>query len=302
MFYTVFQETGYCDGYDDAKTFVDQCDPENAEPFRFCSNWRTFLGVYTMLLGEVDGADFETSTFGLFLFVIFVFLVVILLANVLIALVTDSYSVIRNQRAAIEFCRNRLDFIVEMDVIRTGIFTRFGIGKDENNSSKDVIHASTSNSHASALWKSILDVFDKDLNRMQIWSVAFLCLTLVRIAIIFMVIPMWIVLGILTAGCIWPIQWRKKIWEQKVTTRSNSSLAKTEHQIHELIVLKDDIVDLRQEVATKLAQNQEMVVQLKSDLASLKTDVTSELRDIRQVLSTLFEAQRSLVHSPTVNI
>ena len=67
-----------------------------------------------MLLGEVDEADFDTSRFATFLYVVFVFVVVILLATVLIAIVTDSYSVIRNERAAIVFWSNRLDFIVEM--------------------------------------------------------------------------------------------------------------------------------------------------------------------------------------------
>jgi hypothetical protein len=48
------------------------------------------------------------------------FLVVILLANVLIAIVTDSYKVIQDQRAAIAFWTNRLDFVAEMDAIANG--------------------------------------------------------------------------------------------------------------------------------------------------------------------------------------
>ena len=68
-----------------------------------------------MLLGEVGENDFKDSAMATVLFIIFMFLCVILLANVLIAIVTDSYKVIQDQRAAIVFWTNRLDFVAEMD-------------------------------------------------------------------------------------------------------------------------------------------------------------------------------------------
>mmetsp|Transcript_19907 Transcript_19907/g.29820 ORF Transcript_19907/g.29820 Transcript_19907/m.29820 type:complete len:626 (-) Transcript_19907:125-2002(-) len=112
IFYTLFLATGYCEGFEFDRSHADICDPEEgSEPYRFCTNWDTFLSVYTMLLGEVDEGDFETSIVATIAFIVFVFLVVILLANVLIAIVTDSYSVIKNERAAIVFWSNRLDFI-----------------------------------------------------------------------------------------------------------------------------------------------------------------------------------------------
>ena len=52
------------------------------------------------------------------LYVVFSFLVIILLSNVLIAIVTDSYGVIENERAAMVFWSNRLDFVAEIDQIK----------------------------------------------------------------------------------------------------------------------------------------------------------------------------------------
>ena len=69
-----------------------------------------------VLSGEVDDTQFKDNNFATWLFVLFMFLVVILLANVLIAIVTDSYKIIQDQRAAIVFWTNRLDFVAEMDV------------------------------------------------------------------------------------------------------------------------------------------------------------------------------------------
>ena len=48
------------------------------------------------------------------------FLVVILLSNVLTATLTDSYGVVKNERAAMVFWSKRLDFVAKMDAIERG--------------------------------------------------------------------------------------------------------------------------------------------------------------------------------------
>ena len=114
MFNTVFRQTEYCKNQpNDSREFeilLARCDETQLRPY--CEFWDSFLSVYTMLLGEVDETDFSSSGVATTLFFIFMFLVVILLANVLIAIVTDSYKVIQDQKAAIVFWTNRLDFVV----------------------------------------------------------------------------------------------------------------------------------------------------------------------------------------------
>jgi hypothetical protein len=77
--------------------------------------------------GEI-GTDtrYSTDLTAQILYVGYAFLVVILLSNVLIAIVTDSYEIIQNDRAAIVFWSNRLDFVAVMDAITYGINTRLG--------------------------------------------------------------------------------------------------------------------------------------------------------------------------------
>ena len=108
MFQTIFLRTDMCIKTDDVGL------PALCDDFRIA-----FLKVVTMLLGEVNEEDFRHISFPSFnvalcLFFIFMFLVVIVLANVLIAIVTDSYGVIKNERAAIVFWNNWLDFVAEM--------------------------------------------------------------------------------------------------------------------------------------------------------------------------------------------
>jgi Ion transport protein len=73
------------------------CEPSNINPW--CTFWTSFYKTYSMLLGEVDDDDFAGNTLATIFFCLYMFGVVIVLANVLIAIVTDSYSVIKNERA-----------------------------------------------------------------------------------------------------------------------------------------------------------------------------------------------------------
>jgi len=81
----------------------ETCEPTNQHPW--CSFWTSYYKSYTMLLGEVDDADFRdpenpnVTTWATIFYGFFMFVVVIVLANVLIAIVTDSYGVIKNERS-----------------------------------------------------------------------------------------------------------------------------------------------------------------------------------------------------------
>jgi hypothetical protein len=71
-----------------------------------------------MMMGEIGSElRYDGNYVAQFLYILYAFLVVILLSNVLIANVTDSYEIIQNDRAAIVFWSNRLDFVAEMDGI-----------------------------------------------------------------------------------------------------------------------------------------------------------------------------------------
>lgn len=61
--------------------------------------WSSTYKTFSMLLGEVDDNDFKGNKWAVFFFCMYMFGVVIVLANVLIAIVTDSYGVIKNERA-----------------------------------------------------------------------------------------------------------------------------------------------------------------------------------------------------------
>jgi len=123
MFYFVYLDTSICDPNQTGDPDYDDC------AFPHCSFEGSLLKVYTMMMGEIgDETRYSTNLTAQILYVGYGFLVVILLSNVLIAIVTDSYEIIQNDRAAIVFWSNRLDFIAEMDAITYAIQRRL-LGK-----------------------------------------------------------------------------------------------------------------------------------------------------------------------------
>jgi hypothetical protein len=172
------------------------------------------------------------------LYVAYAFIVVILLSNVLIAIVTDSYEIIQNDRAAIVFWSNRLGFVAEMDAITygtkmrikscfgkpkgaPGAVTEFHEGTDgpRNFSSDD----EESKEPFREAWKQVMLLFDANLYEEIDW-LEFMVYLLFRIFAIVFIIPLWLVLGLITAGWLWPPQIREFLFVQKETAASRSEL------------------------------------------------------------------------------
>jgi len=162
IFNTLFMETSTCTD----PNIID--DKEDLGKIAFCDFWTSLLKVITMLLGEVDEGDFSGKGLATFFFILFMFLVVILLANILIAIVTDSYGVIKNERAAIVFWSNRLDFVAEMDAI----LSFFGLSRDSGSddaTSPDIYRGGKTDSFRE-LWKKLMDLFEDDIDNDTVLS------------------------------------------------------------------------------------------------------------------------------------
>mmetsp|Transcript_12465 Transcript_12465/g.26922 ORF Transcript_12465/g.26922 Transcript_12465/m.26922 type:complete len:833 (-) Transcript_12465:1491-3989(-) len=208
--------------YDGCTKYVASCEPMIDHPF--CEEWSSFLKIFTMLLGEVDESHFMVqSPLAPFFFAVFMFLVVIVLANVLIAIVTDSYSVIQNERAALVFWSNRLDFVAEMDVISNS-FSRKGRGE-----ARGVFEAD--DGAMGELWKKFMYLFDDDIDDHGVMSVEFIIYNILRMFAAIIVIPLWLVIGLLTLGFLWPPQVREKLLTSKMIDRTEKSNARLDNSL-----------------------------------------------------------------------
>jgi hypothetical protein len=246
--------------------------------------------VYTMLLGEVNEVSFKDSVVATALFVVFMFLCVILLANVLIAIVTDSYKVIQDQRAAIVFWTNRLDFIAEMDAIANGPWKKrlkkifgFGDGHTSNGGRSD-------QQFGKQLWKQAMELFEDEVED-GVFSIDFLLYTLLRIVVAVFVLPLWLLLGVLTLGWCWPPQVREAVFTSTVFKHSSDTEKEDELRKTQVKKLQAEVLGLKDELLQELALDRTQVVQMKSHVAERKLEISNEMKDIKKIVAILFERQ-----------
>jgi Ion transport protein len=292
MFNTIVQQTPYCtDQPNDKLTFeeIDRMTKCGANQLRpYCSFWNSFVSVYTMLLGEVNETDFKNSPVGTALFVIFMFLVVILLANVLIAIVSDSYKVIQDQRAAIVFWTNRLDFIAEMDAIANGPWKKrlkktFGFGDDQDT-------GRMGQQFGQVLWAQIMELFEDDVEG-GIFSLDFFLYSMLRVVVTVFVIPFWLFLGLITLGWCWPPQIRERVFISTVFKHSSDSEKEDELRRTQVKVLQEEVTGMKDDLLQELALDRTQVVQMKSQVAERKLEISNEMKEIKKIVAILFERQ-----------
>lgn len=290
MFVTVFQDTPYCVDFKPNNSTCPILQDKEVAPY--CNYWTAFLNVYTMLLGQVDETEFESSAAATFLFIIFMFLVVILLANVLIAIVTDSYKVIQDQRAAIVFWTNRLDFVAEMDAIANGpwkqrIRSFFGVKEGpENTGHVDV-------SFGKEFWKRLMDLFEDDVED-SFLTVEFWAFNLLRAFAAVVIIPCWIILGILSAGWLWPPQLREAIFTSTIDQHSSDMEREDELRKTQVVKIQKEVEDLEEDMFQELKVDRIQVVQMKSSIADRRAEIANEMKHIKRIMTVLFDQQAAL--------
>ncbi|GKY96190.1 hypothetical protein MPSEU_000578900 [Mayamaea pseudoterrestris] len=298
MFFTAFQQTEYCidqpnDSLPEDVMLEDKrCDVNQIHSY--CHFWDAFLNVYTMLLGEVSDVTFKTSGTATTFFVIFMFLVVILLANVLIAIVADSYKVIQDQRAAIVFWTNRLDFIAEMDAIANGPWK----GRLRKSLGLTNIHVCADDADeyyvdrcqfGKEQWKILMDLFVDELED-NVASLDFLLYMVLRV-LAFVVIPLWLLLGVVTAGWLWPPQVREAIFTSAVFKHSSDLERDNEMRRTQIKQLQEEVRLLSDDLLQEIAHDRTQLVHLKSHLAERKMEIANEMSQIKRIVAMLFERQ-----------
>ena len=338
MFYIIYAESEEC------KCSVNF--PE-ANPFPHCDFKWSLLKVYTMLMGEIGellvhyvakisyemitqtelnnstlplfsflpfsftGNEMRYSTLPIaqFLYIAFAFLVVILLSNVLIAIVTDSYGVIKNERAAMVFWANRLDFVAEMDAIKNvGKRIKACCGKGGGAPGAPTNVQETPNGEPIPLegdeekgssgkfragWQSLMNLFDRNLYEtydVKPSSIEFWCYVLVRFGAFFLVIPLWLLVGLCTAGWLWPPQVREWMFQQKKAAISRADMAQeVTNQINQL---KTEIVKLRIEMKGEMKSDRKEFAGLKTEVEAIQAEVMADLLQVKEIMVTLLDMSR----------
>jgi ankyrin repeat protein len=316
MFYFVYLDTDICEAPTLSLAFEPQVYPaEYFDPdlvgcsFPHCQFGDSLLKVYTMMMGEIgDETRYSTNLTAQILFVGFAFLVVILLSNVLIAIVTDSYEIIQNDRAAIVFWSNRLDFVAETDAIAYAIQRRLkrvdvkdtanaGFAsnaaeepKEQQGTDEDAFARNgelTPKREVSYFydgWHQIMMLFDENLFDDVDWLET--CVyNVFRFFCVFIIIPLWLTAGLVTAGWLWPPQVREYLFAQRDTVTSRSELERK--KLEKLKNIQVDLKSMKQEITKEMANDRIDMARMKAEVETIQNEVLVELMQLRELMGSL---------------
>jgi ankyrin repeat protein len=282
MFNTEFQCSVFC-----TPSYIAAQSDDPDYYFPWCDLRESLLKCMVMMVGQVDETDFPTRI-SQAMYGAFGFLVTLLLFNVLIAIVIDSYSVIRNERAAIVFWSNRLDFVAEMDAILSGPWKW-----TKNNDDQQARIAAAARQEVHPLdwywWKNVMQVFeDQELKKC---SFEYLFYFMIRFIAAVIIVPLWLLIGLATAGMLWPPQIRDYLLVQKTTEKFKDDDAL--HGFYELSELKENMTSFKLKVKAQMKADRDEITSFGEAASGVKSSMMADLAQIKEVMQSMLEVRRA---------
>ncbi len=274
----------------------ESCGTEDGWGFPHCTISDSLIKTYTMMLGEVgDASRYQQKLFAQILLIAFIFLVVILLSNVLIAMVTDSHSYIKNERAEIVFWSNRLDFVAEMEtivVIRQNILSTMSCKSQDHDYTStstdprgDVHKRCTREPCLQRTWNKMISLIKGESVSEDTAFVEMILYSLLRFFAAVIFLPLWIALGILTAGCLFPPQVRQWLFIKKET---QNVVLNSANEIEDAIdKLKKEVSSSRSETKKELQTMRQDCHNLRDEVEEMKRSIEEELVIVKKVTNAL---------------
>jgi len=301
MFYIMYV------GEEECVCSMEHEEHEDVTKFPHCTPERSLMKVITMLMGEIgDEMRYSKHPWAQLLYLMFAFLVVILLSNVLIAIVTDAYGVIRNERAAMVFWSNRLDFVAEMDAIKNvGKIIMTCFRSSEGAAGAPTRVQETPNGEPIPIddserkgvsrfrdgWDSLWNLFGPNLYETydaNPSSFEFWCYVLVRIVVLF-VIPFWFILGFVTFGLLWPPQVREYMLKGKVAINRADIADQVTEQMHDL---QSELKKLRAEMKSEMKCDRKEFSVVKADVVAVQAEVMADLLQVKEIMVLLLNMSK----------
>jgi hypothetical protein len=140
------------------------------------------------------------------------------------------------------------------------------------------------------LWKRLMDLFQDDIEE-NFMSAEFFAYLLLRIVTALFIIPAWIIVGLLTAGYLWPPQVREAIFTSTVSKHSSESAEQDELRKTQVALLQREVAEMREDLEQELAVDRTQVVQMKSQIDHRRTEIDNEMKNIKRIVTMLFEQQ-----------
>jgi hypothetical protein len=109
-----------------------------------------------------------------------------------------------------------------------------------------------------------------------------------RIFSIICVIPVWLALGAITAGWLWPPQVREYLFVQKETTISRAELER--QKLGQLKSIQTGLKLLKHEIMREMANDRDEMIRMKAEVETIQGEVYADLQQVRELMNSLLAA------------
>ena len=140
------------------------------------------------------------------------------------------------------------------------------------------------------LWKKLVECFDpgKEENKTKM-----LCLLPWRICISTFLIPFWLLVGVLSAGWLWPPQVREGLFVQRVSMPEDNTTAQdAELRMQEVGELRDELSQVQTELVDAFIEDRKEMDVLKIKIAKVRKELKNEMKNIKKTMTALFQVQQ----------
>lgn len=173
-----------------------------------------------------------------------------------------------------------------MDAIANGPFWRFCGFKKKEAFLESTRDQATLGKEA---WKQLRELFQDDIEE-SVMTFEFWAYLLLRVMAAIL-IPLWLLVGLITCGWLWPPQVRERLMGSTVFAHTTDMAKEDEQRRSQIASLSQEVAELKEDILLELASDRTHLMQLRSQVAERRQEISSEMRDIKRLVALLFERQ-----------
>lgn len=142
-----------------------------------------------------------------------------------------------------------------------------------------------------ASWSLIMNLFESnsydEVEKSGPFRIEFWVTLIFRGVALFVILPVWILLGLATAGILWPPQVREYLFAQKETAMSRAEIERA--KLEQLRDIQGDIKGLKIDIRKEMASDRDEMIRLKDEVEAVQSQVLSDLQQVKELMTTLLD-------------
>ena len=138
------------------------------------------------------------------------------------------------------------------------------------------------------VWKSVMGMFEShfyDELETRPGPLEFCVSLLYRGLTLFVIIPVWVLLGFVTVGILWPPQIREYLFVQKATTMSRAEIERA--KLAQLREIQGDIKALKTDIRKEMASDRDDMMRMKAEVEAIQSEVLADLQQVTDLMKTI---------------